>query len=283
MTSIAFAVMPTPVKCESCDWEGMAEDTLPIQDFQLRVHPGEICPYGECPKCRTVCHGDLVKIIGTKYGRAVRETLDELELERVLADNRAEPDSTDCASAGFIDAAAVIEGHFNNTIPRVCHENRAQLWDDIVMYAKSNEFPEDYPTKSFVRDMLEKIGFVYGEDPAAGSFLRHQVGESEAILVHDKIGPVAPSVDSDNIILGVFETNGELIGQVCQYHQVVCEALSEEILTGVYMLWCETQEYHAMEVEELLLTLDTESREVMEYQREWLAQYSKVWEEYISG
>jgi hypothetical protein len=40
--------------CQSCDWEGRPEDTLPIPKLIGRVVPGDIMPYGECPVCGAV-------------------------------------------------------------------------------------------------------------------------------------------------------------------------------------------------------------------------------------
>lgn len=41
--------------CQNCDWVGNDEDTLPIDDLEMRVSPGEIVPVGECPKCGALC------------------------------------------------------------------------------------------------------------------------------------------------------------------------------------------------------------------------------------
>jgi hypothetical protein len=41
----------TKVKCDNCDWTGVACDLESISDYQERVTPGETTPAGECPDC----------------------------------------------------------------------------------------------------------------------------------------------------------------------------------------------------------------------------------------
>ena len=47
------------VRCGNCGWHGKAAKTLPIQDLEERITPGEEVPVGECPECGCLCH--LVK------------------------------------------------------------------------------------------------------------------------------------------------------------------------------------------------------------------------------
>lgn len=42
--------------CESCNWEGSADDTKPIKDYFQRVYAGETVPVGECPECGALTH-----------------------------------------------------------------------------------------------------------------------------------------------------------------------------------------------------------------------------------
>jgi hypothetical protein len=54
---IATVPAPKECKCENCAWHGPETDVLPdIPHFHQRVFPGEICPVGECPDCRALCH-----------------------------------------------------------------------------------------------------------------------------------------------------------------------------------------------------------------------------------
>lgn len=45
-----------PVKCDNCEWVGLACDTEGIHDLPDRVAAGEIMPVGECPKCGALAH-----------------------------------------------------------------------------------------------------------------------------------------------------------------------------------------------------------------------------------
>jgi len=57
-----------PVTCDNCEWTGLANDLLPISNFDQRVPPGELVPAGECPECGCLahivtavnCHADLL-------------------------------------------------------------------------------------------------------------------------------------------------------------------------------------------------------------------------------
>lgn len=45
------------VSCSNCEWEGSPDEVNDIKDILMRVLPGEIMPYGECPECGCLCHG----------------------------------------------------------------------------------------------------------------------------------------------------------------------------------------------------------------------------------
>ena len=49
---------PTPCACENCNWTGpeAALDPINEQGIFERVSPGEIMPYGCCPKCGALAH-----------------------------------------------------------------------------------------------------------------------------------------------------------------------------------------------------------------------------------
>lgn len=44
------------VGCDNCDWEGREDEVNAIEDLSMRVGPGEVMPYGECPECGCLCH-----------------------------------------------------------------------------------------------------------------------------------------------------------------------------------------------------------------------------------
>ena len=45
-----------PVSCDGCAWTGVAEQLRPIDRLAERIHPGEVVPAGECPKCGALAH-----------------------------------------------------------------------------------------------------------------------------------------------------------------------------------------------------------------------------------
>lgn len=57
MFGIEFDVDPkSKHECQNCGEIVLGEELNPIEDFALRVAPGEECPSGECPHCGAVCH-----------------------------------------------------------------------------------------------------------------------------------------------------------------------------------------------------------------------------------
>ena len=55
-TTFSYEVIKGNNQCQNCDWVGSDGETNDIEDFSLRVSPGEIVPVGECPDCGAVCH-----------------------------------------------------------------------------------------------------------------------------------------------------------------------------------------------------------------------------------
>lgn len=55
-TTIEWPSETTPVLCQGCDWSGKVCETLPIENFEMRVQAGELVPFGECPECGALCH-----------------------------------------------------------------------------------------------------------------------------------------------------------------------------------------------------------------------------------
>ena len=43
------------VECNNCKWRGQSDELAEIQDFYLRVEPGDEVPAGQCPECGALC------------------------------------------------------------------------------------------------------------------------------------------------------------------------------------------------------------------------------------
>ena len=60
MSDDAYLKGEQRVSCQNCDWCGRARQLKvkfpDIPDLAQRVAPGEIVPYGECPKCGALVH-----------------------------------------------------------------------------------------------------------------------------------------------------------------------------------------------------------------------------------
>lgn len=44
-----------PISCQACEWQGSTPDVQPIENFEIRVAPGEPVPPGQCPECQALC------------------------------------------------------------------------------------------------------------------------------------------------------------------------------------------------------------------------------------
>ena len=56
LTRMTARVVPIPecapeVKCDNCNWTGLADQTRPTRDLWKRMDPGGPVPAGECPVC----------------------------------------------------------------------------------------------------------------------------------------------------------------------------------------------------------------------------------------
>jgi hypothetical protein len=45
-----------PCACANCAWDGLANQTRPIQDLYERIEPGGTVPIGECPECHALAY-----------------------------------------------------------------------------------------------------------------------------------------------------------------------------------------------------------------------------------
>ena len=136
------------VACENCEWTGdeseMTKRFPCIDDLHKRVHPGEVVPAGECPKCGALAHLTHHNPVEVRPEEGVRIIFDPNAGTMQVICNHDEAKGTVVMCGGHYGAWFGVQGYGNKVddqplfgtidlFPVVCGDGhpRIKLWTDI--------------------------------------------------------------------------------------------------------------------------------------------------------